>query len=86
MAMSLEPSRISKHMSEKLLAILPKVTGTHASSQTVIPPIDLSLAENLLLRDEFLAFFKDAIANDLKPKVKVIMGLIGMEADVQLPS
>ena len=71
MTMSIEPSKISAHMSEKLLAILPKVSGTHASSQIVTPPIDLSLAENLLLRDELLAFSKDAIANDLKPKVRV---------------
>lgn len=71
MTMSMEPSKISAHMSEKLLAILPKVSGTHASSQIVTPPIDLSLAENLLLRDELLAFFKDAIAIDLKPKVRV---------------
>ena len=71
MTMSMEPSKISAHMSEKLLAILPKVSGTHASSQVVTPPIDLSLAENLLLRDELLALFKDAIANDLNPKVRV---------------
>lgn len=71
MTMSMEPSKISAHMSEKLLAILLKVSGTHASSQIVTPPIDLSLAENLLLRDELLAFFKDAIAIDLKPKVRV---------------
>jgi hypothetical protein len=63
-------SNISLHMKQKLLAILPKLGGArHTKTPGGLDKIDLSVAENLLLRDELLAFCKDTIAEDLKPEV-----------------
>lgn len=68
--MLLHSKDVATHMQQKLLAILPKVAGTHSASSTDgLPPIDLSIAENLLLRDELLDFTKDAVAKNLKPEV-----------------
>ena len=68
--MLVESSNISNHMSRKLLAILPKLgTASHGSSSDTPTKIDLSLAENLILRDELLVFCKDAIAHELRAEV-----------------
>ena len=70
--MLLHSKDVATHMQQKLLAILPKVAGTHDTSSTDgLPPINLSIAENLLLRDELLDFAKDAIAKNLKPEVRL---------------
>ena len=62
---------VAAHMEKKLASILPKVTATHDTSATDgLSTIDLSIAENLLIRDELLAFCKGAIANNLKPEVR----------------
>lgn len=56
-------------MKQKLLAILPKISGAHdTKTPSGLDKIDLSVAENLLLRNELLAFCKDTIAEDLKPE------------------
>jgi hypothetical protein len=63
-------SNVSLHMKQKLLAILPKISGAHdTKTPGGLDKIDLSVAENLLLRNELLAFCKDTIAEDLKPEV-----------------
>lgn len=69
--MLLESSNPSVHMGKKLLAILPKVAAAPNALPSDGPTklIDLSIAENLLLRPELLAICKDAIANDLEPQV-----------------
>lgn len=70
--MLLQSNDVATHMQKKLLDILPKVAGAHSMSSTDrLPPIDLSVAENLLLRDELLDFAKDAIAKNLKPEVRL---------------
>lgn len=65
----MDSSNISHHMSKKLQTLLPKFSGSHASLPGDPPAIDLSVAENDLLREEILALFKESINNDLKPKV-----------------
>ena len=68
--MLVETSNISKHISRDLLTILPKLaTASHGSSSDALRKIDLSLAENLILRDELLVFCKDAIAHELRAEV-----------------
>jgi hypothetical protein len=65
-------SNISQHMSRKLQTLLPKIAGSHgASAPDGVPTVDLSIAENYLLRNEFLSLIKEALTNDLQPKVNL---------------
>ncbi len=76
--MLIESNNVSIHMHQKLLSILPKVATAHnATSSNGRPVIDLSVAENLLLRDEILALCKDAIANEFRPEVSLQTMQIG---------
>ncbi|KAL4865151.1 pyridoxal phosphate-dependent transferase [Aspergillus spectabilis] len=54
-------TNVSKQMSSKLQAILPKIAGPGSA-----PIVDLSVAENDLLRGELVAFIKQAINNNLR--------------------
>jgi hypothetical protein len=62
----MDQSDTSRQMRTKLLAILPKVAAAHdAFTVEGLVKIDLSLAENLVLREELLVFCKDSISNGL---------------------
>ena len=63
---------VSRHMAKKLQTILPRLAGSHPPSSLDGPiPIDLSIAENSLLRDETLALIKDSINSEIKPEVSL---------------
>ncbi|KAK8069351.1 hypothetical protein PG994_005967 [Apiospora phragmitis] len=61
-------SNVSTQMGQKLQAILPSVAASHGPSTGDIPSLDLSIAENGLLTEQFLALAKGAIHDSLAPK------------------
>ncbi|KAL3448144.1 pyridoxal phosphate-dependent transferase [Aspergillus insuetus] len=63
-------NNVSEQMSSKLKAIIPAINASHGGSPAddIVPAVDLSLAENDLLREEILALAKNSLTNHLKPK------------------
>ncbi|CEN60973.1 hypothetical protein ASPCAL07643 [Aspergillus calidoustus] len=60
---------VSEDMGAKLQAILPALGAPHGGSSTDgVPPVDLSIAENELFRDEQLGLIKEAIVDNLQLK------------------
>ena len=61
---------ISRHMARKLQIILPRLADARIEAPSNgPPPIDLSMAENHLLRDEILALVKESINENFGPEV-----------------
>lgn len=62
---------LSARMSDNIVNILPKIAATITErTATGLVKIDLSTAENWLLRPELLALCKDAISRHLRPEVR----------------
>ncbi|KAJ5626872.1 1-aminocyclopropane-1-carboxylate synthase 7 [Penicillium herquei] len=53
-------------MSEKLQSLLPKLAGSHQDPLDGTPTTDLSIAENLLIREKILGMVTEAITTSLK--------------------
>lgn len=65
---------LSGRMSSNIVAILPKVAATIAErTLTGAVKIDLSTAENWLLRPELLAMCKDAVFRNLTKDVRSLL-------------
>jgi hypothetical protein len=62
-------SNISEDMAAKIKAILPALGSRVGPSSDDVPILDLSVAENELIRDELLELTKDALNNHLHLKV-----------------
>lgn len=66
-----DPKGLSARMSSNIVAILPKIAATIAERTSTGPTkIDLSTAENWLLRPELLTLCKDAISRNLTADVR----------------
>jgi hypothetical protein len=62
-------SNVSEDMAAKIQAILPALGARGSPPSDDVPILDLSVAENELLRDELLELTKKAINNHLQLKV-----------------
>lgn len=71
MITAMDLSNISNHMSKKLQAILPAIGGSHQLPTGGLAPVNLSLAENVLLREEVMTLVKASIRDTMTSKVKI---------------
>lgn len=67
-----ESSGLSTRMNDTIAAILPKIAATITERKSTggVAKIDLSTAENWLLRPELVVLCKDAISQNLKASVR----------------
>lgn len=69
-----DPKGLSARMSGNIAAILPKIASTIAERTSNGPAkIDLSTAENWLLRPELLALCRDVISRNLTTDVRKLL-------------
>ncbi|KAK2612529.1 hypothetical protein QQS21_001467 [Conoideocrella luteorostrata] len=61
-------STVSDHMGTKLQALLPKIAGPNRSPPDGVATIDLSIAQNHLMKEDFLTLMKDSLMNNLSLK------------------